>query len=438
MKRLLLFLPFFLFASEVIIPQDATTTRALSIYNDNLATINETRTISQKVEDAIRFEGVAKEIIHDSVLASFDTNVSILSQNYQYDVISLDKIFDKLLGHRVSFWHANAIKEGTLISLHPVMIQTDDQIYYDKNLSQNIILKEIPKNLAIKPSLLWRIQQTHSPKELRISYLTRGLSWRSNYVIDQDEEHLKGYITVTNHSGNSYEQSALSLIAGEINQVKNKKSIVSYRTTRMANIAPKSLSGLYRYEIPFKVNLLDNEVKQILFLDKAGINTNIEKKCETHNASYRFATAKLRFDTYLTFENSKENQLGVPLPAGVIRVYNDGQFVGEDSIAHTPNHQKVRLRLSKDFDLFGERVQEAYEDNDYVTKSTIKTTITNPKPSAEEVIIDEHIDTTRNKIATTCADRCSYRIINANTLRYVIKLKADETIAFSTQYIITK
>ena len=63
---------------------------------------------------------------------------------------------------------------------------------------------------------------------------------------------------------------------------------------------------------------------------------------------------------FLDIQNTEANHLGIPLPKGVVRVYQSDasgaqQFIGEDAIDHTPRDEKVRIKMGEAFDVVGDR-----------------------------------------------------------------------------------
>jgi hypothetical protein len=62
-------------------------------------------------------------------------------------------------------------------------------------------------------------------------------------------------------------------------------------------------------------------------------------------------TSNTKVRTELEFKNSEANHLGMPLPAGVIKLYrrdSDGrnEFIGEGAIDHTPKDETTRLYIA--------------------------------------------------------------------------------------------
>jgi hypothetical protein len=98
---------------------------------------------------------------------------------------------------------------------------------------------------------------------------------------------------------------------------------------------------------------------------------------------------------FIEFENREPNNLGVPLPGGIMRLYQEDsegmlQFSGEDRIDHTPKDEKVRLRMGNAFDVVGERVQTDYSVvSGRVFESSYRITLRNHKQNAIVVEVVE-------------------------------------------------
>src|SRR4029453_17757224 len=64
-------------------------------------------------------------------------------------------------------------------------------------------------------------------------------------------------------------------------------------------------------------------------------------------------------------KNDAASHLGMPLPAGTVRLYKQDQsgaqqLVGEDALEHTPPDERVVLRAGSAFDLVASRTQTDY------------------------------------------------------------------------------
>ena len=210
---------------------DDQTDVAITIYNNNLALVKDTRTVSMLPgESALRFMDVAQQIMPETVsLQSLSEPGSrrILEQNHEYDLMSPQKMMEKYVGESVRLINLSTEigfeeREAKLLSMNqgPVY-EIDGDIYLGH--PGNVVLPEIPENLIAKPTLVWLIDNNATYQKIEVTYLTRGIGWRADYVVTMDkaekEAAIEAWVTLNNQSGTAYENAKLKLVAGDVNQV---------------------------------------------------------------------------------------------------------------------------------------------------------------------------------------------------------------------------
>jgi len=215
---------------------DDQTNIALTIYNVNLGLIKDERQVRlPKGITDLRFMDVASQIIPASVHIKSTTNpesLQVLEQNYEYDLLNPQKLLDKYVGKDVKLYTKNAYTEreefvtATLLSNNgqPVFKIGNDITFGHPG---RIIFPGVPENLNAKPTLVWTLQNSvTSPHRIEASYLSNGITWRSDYVVTlnekDDKADLSGWVTIDNHSGASYKNATLKLVAGDVNRVKDE------------------------------------------------------------------------------------------------------------------------------------------------------------------------------------------------------------------------
>jgi len=380
----ILFFTSFLYSSNIIKLPEKSLSKELSVYNNNLAFVKEKKSLKINKKGILKlvFPNIAQKIITDSVLVDFKKNIKILTEDYEYDLVSLNKLLEIKIGHTINFREKSKKnnmtifneKKGILLSIHPLLIKLDngDIISYVKK--EDIILKNMSKNLVLKPSLIWNIENNYLKENfINIKYLTHGLSWSSNYVINYNEElntiEFNGKIEVKNNSGIEFKDIVLKFIAGDVNieneNFRNKRMYINKGFNNISNIndsissletKEKSFADYHLYTIPFKVTLKNNQIKQISMFNKTNIKVKKVYKLENNYMFNNYSDKNFKqFNSYLEIENNKNNNLGIPLPKGKIRIYQtekkETHFIGEDSINHTPKNEKIKLKLGKAFDL---------------------------------------------------------------------------------------
>ncbi len=242
-----------------------------------------------------------------------------------------------------------------------------------------VVLPEIPDNLISRPSLIWTVDNSEANQTLEATYLTRGISWKADYVLtlakDDSSLDLAGWVTMNNQSGATYENTRLKLVAGAVNIVPDRPQMHARRGGIMMEKAmmdmptEESFAEYHLYTMPRRTTIKQNQSKQLALMDVSGVAT---KKRYEYRGQLHFYSQPMppmlgeNISVFLDFENEEENDLGVPLPGGVMRIYQEDsegmlQFAGEDRIQHTPKDETVTLRMGQAFDVIGERVQMEYQ-----------------------------------------------------------------------------
>jgi len=371
---------------------------ALTIYNVNLGLVKDQRQIklSKGISD-LRFMDVAAQIMPTSVHIKSLINpeaLQVLEQNYEYDLLNPQKLLDKYVGKEVRLYTKNPYTEreelvtATLLSNNGQPIfKIGDEITFGH--PGRIIFPGVPEDLNAKPTLVWMLEnELPSVQKIEASYLTNGINWRSDYVVTLndkgDKADLSGWVTIDNHSGATYRNARLKLVAGDVNRVKNEYEYKD-KMMRVAEGAAKAAAPQFREDSFFEYHIYtleraatvkDNQTKQISLV--AAGNIPVKKELLYYGANYYYysrygeSISNQKVGVFVEIQNKKENNLGIPLPKGTVRVYKadrEGslQFVGEDAIDHTPKDEKVRIKLGDAFDVVGNRKQTDWKKIAYDT-----------------------------------------------------------------------
>lgn len=360
---------------------------ALTIYNVNLGLVKDHRELRiQEGTGELKFMDVASQIIPTSVhirsLVNPDS-LQVLEQNYEYDLLNPQKLMDKYVGKEVKLYQKNPYTEreeivtATLLSNNggPIF-QIGDNITFGH--PGRVIFPGVPENLISKPTLVWLLHNgLSSLQKVEASYLTNGINWRADYVVtlnDKDDKaDLSGWVTIDNKSGATYRDAKIKLVAGDVNRIKDE---VMYQRGMIkaaeaaARPAPQfkeeEFFEYHIYTLQRPATVKDNQTKQISLVNADDIK--VKKELVFYGAQYYYRSSygesisKQKVGVYVEIANKKEDNLGIPLPKGTVRVYkkdSEGslQFVGEDSIDHTPKDEKVRVKLGDAFDVVGTRKQ---------------------------------------------------------------------------------
>ena len=356
---------------------------ALTIYNDDLSLVRERRGVpTQSGVFRLRFEDVTAGIDPTTVHLKPDGGtLQIIEQNYEYDLISREKLMEKYVGRDVSYRTENGtVGTARLLSAHQGYVyKLGDKIVFD--LPGTIVLDAIPEELSARPTLVWTLDGSASgERSVELTYLSRGLSWRADYVLllaeDEAQGGLTGWVTVNNQSGGTFDNASLKLVAGDVNRVREEMVRAPYLDESMAmsakvpGVREEAFFEYHLYTVERRTDLKQNQQKQILFFDAEQVRVQKDYTFRNlpHFVHRGFAAPQgsEHVDVSLRFENTAANDLGVPIPQGVLRVYKRDrqgapQFLGENRVRHTPKDETLEFEVGRAFDIVGEHAQTDYQ-----------------------------------------------------------------------------
>jgi hypothetical protein len=364
---------------------------AVTIYNENLALVKDQRELRLPKGDArLAFQEVSAQLRPETALLRNLTdprNFWIYEQNFDFDLLTPQKLLEKYVGERVAVfsWRGGqeVREEATVLATNSgVVLQYADRI--ETGVNGRLVFPKVPENLRARPTLVLSL---HSPadraQKLELSYLTGGLSWKADYVAslaaDEKTLDLSGWVTLTNQSGAAYPNATLQLVAGDVNRVRDERlrrdMVPPPMAMAMKAEAPEmkeeTLFEYHLYTLDRPTTLKENQTKQVALLSASQVPVRKEYLLKGQNyyyqSSYGDLGDKLKVGVFVEFDNRSENRMGMPLPKGVVRVYKQdsegrSQFVGEDAIDHTPRNEVVRLKLGDAFDVTARRKQTDYKN----------------------------------------------------------------------------
>jgi hypothetical protein len=427
----------------------------VTVYNNNLGLVKDTRRLElPKGQGELRFMDVAANIMPVTVHAkSIDhpNDFTVLEQNYEYDLISATKLLDKYVGKKIKIMTWNRYQdrkemvEATLLSNNqgPVY-KINDEIYLGYPGSQ--ILPKLPENLIAKPTLTWLFKNASAkPHNLEVSYLTQNLNWKADYVVvvDKDDKtaDISGWVTLDNKSGATYKDARLKLVAGKVHRVEGIHREFERAARpggpamgKAAQFQEKPFFEYHIYDLQRKTTLKDKQTKQVSLLESFGVGIHKELLVygiKTYfTRQYREQNPKQPVNVYIKFKNSKENKLGMPLPAGIMRLYKEDdkksqQFVGEDKIDHTPKDEEVKLKIGEVFDVTAERVQTDFRQiTSHLYETAWEITLRNHKDQEVSVGIIEPLFSNWEVIEKSHP----YKKLDAFTIRFDVKVPKDREV----------
>lgn len=386
----------------------------LTVYNQDLALVKERRMLElPSGVGELRFTDVAALIDPSSVWfrSLTDPKVKVLEQNYEYDVISDAKLLQKYLGQKIRLATVKGeTYEGYLVGAGANLIiaskpEGGEVKVINSGQIQGVFFPELPGGLVIRPTLVWLLSNPNraGKQQVEVTYLTRGISWNADYVAtvnaNDDRLDLIGWVTLNNESGSEYKGAKLKLVAGEVNRVPEERpetaKVFLMRSSKLeaadTGFEEESFFEYHLYTLGRTTTIKNNQVKQVELLNSAAIPA---QKSYLYEGSVDPGKVKVM----LELKNSKENNLGMPLPKGRIRVQkadSEGslQFIGEDRIDHTPKDEKIRIYLGNAFDIKGERIRtEVREPSKNTREESYRITLRNHKKEPVTVTAVEHLN----------------------------------------------
>lgn len=409
---------------------------SLVVYNSNIGLVHEEKELNIKKSDTeIIYEDVASTINTDSVNVKISPSVTLYSQQYRYDKLTLAKLLQAHLNKQVQTENKKYLTLLSYDAKNAIVKNKDNKIITVKN--RDIIFDTIPKSLLIKPSLVWNIQakkDVHA--NLELDYIINHINFQSDYVLNltQDKADLAGWINVRNNSGKSFHNTKLYLLAGDINRATQDR--ISYRknTIRALQSAPEAshqaFEGYHLYTVPFRVNLANNEKTQIKFLSKNEIPIKREYSAKMSNPLYLSGEYASSVIQYITISS-----LDVALPKGVVRTYaklnQQTILLGETAINHTPKNTPLHLKLGKNFDIKVKQTLISRDARKKWIKSQVKYSLKN---SSDRDKVVKLLIPFNKKSDSSIITNEKYDFEQGNMVRFNIEVKANSTKSFQVHF----
>jgi hypothetical protein len=407
-------------------------------------------------------------------------STAVLEQNYEYDVTNADKLLEKYLGKEVSVdlrpaggSSANQSVTGTLLSAEPgsLMLQTKqgDVRVITRGDVVSVYLASQSSQLITKPTLVWKVSADKGGQHAaQVTYQTSGLTWRAdyNFVVNTNDTaaDVGAWVTIMNESGATYPDAHLKLVAGDVQRVKPPQRVYeAYDLAAQsgprggaAGFVEKSFFEYHLYTLGRTTTLGDNSTKQIeLFpsrsnvpIDKTFVYYGLPEQwrywiAPQPNADQNLGTeSNKKVDIYLLLRNSEKNGMGIPLPAGRVRVYKRDEadanleFIGEDVIQHTPKDEQVMVKLGSAFDIVGERKQTDFKADygaHWITES-FEIKLRNHKKEPVKVIVKENLFRWVNWEITQSSDKWEKQDYRTIHIPVEVPVDGERTVTYSVKY----
>jgi hypothetical protein len=363
---------------------------AVTIYNSDLALVRDVRNIQiARGTSDLHFMDIAATVnpatVHFRSLTE-PSRVSVLEQNYEYDLLEPDKLLRKYVGREVTLIRLrrddNTTREeevkARLLSYNNAPVWEIGGEIVTGMSADHIKFPELPGNLYSRPTLIWTLDNSGNTRHrVEASYLAGKLSWNADYVLtvarDDKTADLDGWVTVVNGSGTSFRNAKLQLVAGDLNRVRQVLAKAQEMDAMRRDVAAapamsqEAFSDYHLYTLARKTSINNSETKQVSMLGATAFPIQKRYVVEGqafyyHNAQHPGAPIKDVVQVFYQFANEEKTGLGMPMPSGNVRVYQADskgglQFVGEDRIDHTPKDEAINLKIGNAFDVVCERKQ---------------------------------------------------------------------------------
>ncbi|MDQ8195530.1 hypothetical protein QEH59_13945 [Coraliomargarita sp. SDUM461004] len=460
---------------------------AITVYNGNFGVVRDTvpLELTQGINQQ-NYSGVTSQLEPESVILRDPTGqiaISVVEQSYRGDPVDQQRLLQMFQGQTIRFLKTvdgkEVIQEGTIIRAPSLATTTNQYGNQQQQMLEPIIqvdgllMTRLPgtplfpslgDDSILEPTLSWKLHSDAAAQfDAQLSYLTYGMSWKSDYNLvlpeEGDEVTLTGWISIDNNTGTSFQDAAIKLIAGDVNKVQPsaqlRGQVMEMAMAKSYADAPqvetKKFDEFHMYSLPLKTTLRDSETKQVEFVRAEKVTTN---KLYVYDGSggtryYGGVNTNQNYGQntqpdvaiYRDFKNSDANGLGIALPAGKARFYrmdSDGQleFTGENTIDHTPKNETIRVYLGNAFDLVGERTcTEFYKHpSRNMMRETFEIEVRNRSEESVQVQIIEHLYRGSNWTIEKHSD--AFTQTNAQSIEFPVTIPAEttKTVSYTVEY----
>ncbi len=399
---------------------------AVTVYNSNIALVRDVRQLTLPTGAfRLKFEDIAATVnpatVHFRSLTEPD-KLAVLEQDYEYDLLEPAKLMHKYVGKEVTLVRTYQDNGTTKHEEVKAILLADNNgpVWKIGNdivtgmYAETYRFPEVPANLYDRPTLLMSLDNSGARKhQIETSYLASNLSWNADYVLtvarDDKAADLDGWVTLANNSGTAFHNARLQLVAGDLNRLPQGAAQAQDTVRAMRSLAvpapqfqQENFSEYHLYTLGRRTSVEDKETKQISLLQGSGVPVDkiFVVNGQTfyyHNQSNPGSPQKDPVMVFYKFKNEEKANLGMPLPAGNVRVYQKDSkggilFVGEDRIDHTPKDETVTVHIGNAFDVIAERKQTDYKKIDtHVWEMEFEITLRNHKDTPITVQVNEPI-----------------------------------------------
>ena len=368
-------------AQTVVSTSDDRESLGLTLYTGGIALVREVRTIDLPGATAtIQIQDVSGSLMPETVIqrALGDRMLDLMEQRYRYDQLTVDQLLEHYVGREVFLLREDpstgldrALPAEVVSTVGGVVLRIEGQLV--SGYPGRFAFPDMPEGLVTSPTLEWQVRGGRGSHTIELSYLSRGMSWTTDYVLalnGEGEADITAWASLANTSGVAYKNADIKVVAGNVRLVSDQGrrfNDLAMEAARADMGLATSLGDYYVYTLERPTTLANNETKQLSLFSRLAMSVEQRYVAASTPGIFRnnlrlSGNVDTQVESKLRFVNSDATGPGVPLPAGIVRVYrpdDDGdlQFVGEDRIGHTPVDESVEVTVGTAFDLIVQRQQ---------------------------------------------------------------------------------
>jgi len=464
--------------------QSATAATTLTIYNQDFALARSTVDLDLKAgTNEVTTTNVTRQLEPDSVVLRDPAGrvpFKVVEQNYDASIVTQDWMLQKFEGKTIDFQvaHADApptIVQGKILRAdNPPLIEVNGHMQFE--LPGTPLFPASTDGLLLKPTLRWQIYSQKPAKlEAELAYITHGMSWQATYnvvapeskdVTGSERGDIIGWITIKNNTGTDFDDARIKLMAGDVAKIQEDRvtfmaSAKVFRSAAMGAVAAppevtqQAFDDFHLYDLNRNVTMRSGETKQVQFMQAADVNmkrvyeydgsglpsTVYGDSYYQTDSGWALGNKNKKVNVRVEIKNAEANHMGMPLPAGRIRVYRrDGkggmEFVGETMIDHTPAEETLKLAIGSAFDVTGERKQTDFhvDTKGRSMDESFEVKVKNQKASPVTVNVVEHLSRCRNWEMMKKSDEYTKRDSNTVEFPVVVPAHGEKTVTYSVHY----
>ncbi len=385
---------------------------ALTVYNNDFGVVFDTRRItldeaavSLEVVDLVRSLQPESVTLRSNQARGFAATV----QTFRFDLLDRQALLDRFVGRKIKYSRTlleggqfeNLLREGVLLSINPEIVRFGDVVEIEPE--GTISLPSLPADLTTIPTLIFQGENNYQgTQDLTLRYLAEGLSWQADYTLALgDKANLEGWVTVNNDSGSAINIDSLTLVAGDVAREQHRgmpmlrAQAPEMSADSLSHVESRSIGDFHQYVIDAPVALHKNDQTQLKLMEAPDIDLvktyRLKSKVQPFSVGGVERSAP---EILLSFLNNERNQLGRPLPAGTVRVFDRSRspetFIGEARIGHRPVGTDVELVTGRAFDISVKRSQTDFRRiNDRRVEVTYELRVANASGRRVTVELEE-------------------------------------------------